>query len=270
MEQMLAALAAQDHVGRIADAFPYDWPLRRHLLVAGYMGSQSHGTYMPSSHTGGYDDVDIMGVIVPPKRYFIGLSGFDHWMLMKDELDVVTYSVTKLARLLLKGNPNVLGLLWLRSDRLLASSPMWEQWRMARHSFLSQRVRAAFAGYAHDQLVKLGRPNTRGYMGAERKALFAKHGYDIKNAAHCVRLLRMGLELLETGELHVDRTRIDADELNAIKRGEYSLERIHRIAADGFRRMEAASARNLLPPEPDSAVAERLVIATVEWTWENS
>lgn len=261
---------AQIQVGRIADAFPYDWPLRSHLLVAGYMGSQSHGTYMPSSHAGGYDDVDIMGVIVPPKPYYIGLSGFDHWMLMKDELDVVTYSVTKFARLLLKGNPNVLGLLWLRPDRLLASSPMWEEWVVARAAFLSQRVRSAFTGYAYDQLVKLGRPNTRGYMGAERKALFAQHGYDIKNAAHCVRLLRMGLELLETGELHVDRTGIDADELKAIKRGEYTLERIRRIAEEGFRRMGVASAHNLLPPEPDSAMAERLVMDTVEWTWANS
>lgn len=34
--------------------------------------------------------------------------------------------------------------------------------------------------------------------------------------------------------------------------------------------MEAANALALLPPEPDSAMAERLVMDTIEWTWENS
>ena len=39
-----------------------------------------------------------------------------------------------------------------------------------------------------------------------------KYQYDVKNAAHLIRLLRMGTEFLETGRLQVYRT-TDADEL---------------------------------------------------------
>lgn len=57
-------------------------------------------------------------------------------------------------------------------------------------------------------------------MGERRKALVRRHGYDTKNAAHLIRLLRMGIEFLQSGELLVDRSGHDAGELLAIKRGE--------------------------------------------------
>jgi predicted nucleotidyltransferase len=52
-----------------------------------------------------------------------------------------------------------------------------------------------------------------------RAELEAKHGYDTKHAMHLMRLLRMGLEIVERGEVRVDRTNIDADELLDIRRG---------------------------------------------------
>jgi len=42
-----------------------------------------------------------------------------------------------------------------------------------------------------------------GYLGDKRKQLVLKHGYDAKNAAHLIRLLRMGIEFLT--KRHVDR-----------------------------------------------------------------
>ena len=41
------------------------------------------------------------------------------------------------------------------------------------------------------------------------------NGYDIKNAAHVIRLYRMGIEYLESGNLQVFRP--DREELKAIK-----------------------------------------------------
>jgi len=104
-------------------------------------------------------------------------------------------------------------------------------------------------------------------MGRERKELFLKHGYDLKNAAHCLRLLRMGCELMETGELHVDRTDIDAEELKDIKSGKWTLGQVQREADRGFKRMEAAEARSVLPAEPDIATVEELVIRTYFEFW---
>jgi len=66
----------------------------------------------------------------------------------------------------------------------------------------------------------------------KRADLEAKFGYDTKHGAHLVRLMRMGVEILETGQVNVDRTDIDADELKAIKRGEWSYEQLEQYAKD--------------------------------------
>jgi hypothetical protein len=44
-----------------------------------------------------------------------------------------------------------------------------------------------------------------GYMGQKRRELVRRVGYDAKNAAHLIRLLRMGIEFLTEGTLHVER-----------------------------------------------------------------
>lgn len=48
-------------------------------------------------------------------------------------------------------------------------------------------------------------------MGQKRRELVRRVGYDAKNAAHLIRLLRMGIEFLTEGTLHVERA--DATEL---------------------------------------------------------
>lgn len=61
-----------------------------------------------------------------------------------------------------------------------------------------------------------------------RAALEAKYGYDTKHGAHLVRLLRMGREILTTGQVNVWRggPNGDADELLAIRRGECSYDKL--------------------------------------------
>ena len=58
----------------------------------------------------------------------------------------------------------------------------------------------------------------------KRAALEAKHGYDTKHASHLVRLLRMGQEILTTGDLTVKRP--DASELLAIRKGKWSYDEL--------------------------------------------
>src|SRR5215471_4669238 len=76
---------------------------------------------------------------------------------------------------------------------------------------------------------KLHHEHFSGYMGEKRKAMVRKYQYDVKNAAHLIRLLRMGIEFLETGRLQVFRTS-DADELKRIKRGGWTLEQVKQQA----------------------------------------
>ncbi|MEW6129634.1 MAG: nucleotidyltransferase domain-containing protein [Acidobacteriota bacterium] len=95
-----------------------------------------------------------------------------------------------------------------------------------------------------------------GYMGSKRRELVRRVGYDAKNAAHLIRLLRMGIEFLVEGELHVARA--DAENLFEIKRGEWSIERVKAEAERLFKLTEEAYVRSALPVNPDTQTAEKL------------
>lgn len=100
-----------------------------------------------------------------------------------------------------------------------------------------------------------------GYMGDKRKQLVLEHGYDSKNAAHLIRLLRMAIEFFETGAMKVKRP--DAAELLDIKRGKWKLEDIKALAADLFVKARAAKDAAEMPDEPDYAGAEQLLVQLI-------
>lgn len=300
---------------RVADLFDqsHDFLWDDALLCLGYVGSQSHGTYVPPTDPDAIDDIDMMGVLMPSRRHILGLDSFEHWTCQKDELDVVAYSFHKFVGLLLKGNPNVLGLLWLREQDYLKRSQGFLELQKNRSLFAAKSVYASFAGYASGQLQRMtsysqqiedeiqslgkelkaagwltseivdGRslPMPKGmdpkvanekaarlktlrakyhtaYMGDKRKRLVRQHGYDTKNASHLVRLLRMCVEFLGSGELKVYREH-DADLLRAIKRGEWKLEDVKAHAEELFAAARSARETSLLPDQPDRAAVNQLV-----------
>lgn len=301
---------------RLADAFQkaHGFDLRAHLVVLGTVGSHSHGTYLPPTEPNAVDDLDLMGFVVPPVEYHLGLPRWEHWVWKFEELDVVLYSLHKAFTLLLKGNPNIVGLLWLREDGYDFATPTFAKLREARDIFSSQQVAHSFAGYAYGQLKrmeafsqdrmdtyarlraevevygpigelvegsadqmtqrakqwkldvvtaqrfrKLHKEHFSGYMGEKRKALVQKYSYDVKNAAHLIRLLRMGAEFVQTGNLQVYRT-TDADELKAIKRGAWTLEQVKAEAERLFAGLDEAVAASNLPPHPDTGAANDLLL----------
>src|SRR5262245_56199125 len=119
---------------RISRAFEAanGFPLEPHLIVLALMGSHSHGTYLPPEEPDGVDDIDLMGFVVPPLRYHIGLPRWEYWSLQQDELDVVLYSLDKAVRLLLKSNPNIVGILWLHDDHYVHRHPAFAELRRQR------------------------------------------------------------------------------------------------------------------------------------------
>jgi uncharacterized protein len=254
---------------RIIAAFNGGFDLAAHTIGAAYMGSHSHNTYVPSDDPDSIDDVDIMIVAVPPPVRTIGLREWEHWTFQFEELDVVAYSIRKFVGLLLKSNPNVVGLLWLRPDLYLHRHPAFDRLIENRDIFSSKTAYQAFSGYASAQLQKLETGAFKGYMGAKRKELVERFGYDCKMAAHAVRLLRMGSEFLETGILKVYRDE-DADEIRAIKRGEWPIERIREEAQRGFERARAARDRSPLPDQPDFAASDRLLVEITFEIWRQT
>lgn len=299
------------------------FPLAGHMVVLGIMGSHSHGTYVPPSDPKAIDDIDFMGIVVPPVERVLGLRKFEHWVWQRDELDVTIYSLEKAVTLLLKGNPNILGLLWLESDDYFGMGmPHGPNLLAGREHFSSKLAYHSFVGYAHGQLKRmtafnedkmreyehltttlrewgvdllellaadgqkiahmareaaasLGREAVdvqatlqsfrslhknyfSGYMGEKRKQLVREVGYDAKNASHLIRLLRMGAEFFETGQMQVRRP--DADELLAIKRGQWGLDAVRDEADRLFARAKVAKDASPLPENPDREWAERFLI----------
>jgi predicted nucleotidyltransferase len=91
-----------------------------------------------------------------------------------------------------------------------------------------------------------------------RAELERSHGYDTKHAMHLIRLMRMGLETLQTGELRVRRD--DAEQLSAIRDGALSFDELLAMAGDLQRGMEAAAAATQLPPDVDYERVDALLV----------
>lgn len=288
--------------------------LPENLILLGYRGSIAHGMFVPSTDPDSIDDRDLMGVYVGPVQHYLGFGRNDVKEKFIGRWDSVCYELRKFIGLLLKGNPNVLTMLWLPDKFVLLTSDVAEDLRAHKELFRSRKVFNAFTGYAHGQLKRMTHLNgdalhlirdcenilvehgldpndiradqamrdkwvnpaiklenviqrydglrkkyySGGYMGAKRRELVERFGYDTKNAAHLIRLLRMGIEFLETGDLEVERH--DAEELLRIKRGEFSLAQITEDAERLFEQSKRAYDNSKLPDEPQTAAAEELCL----------
>lgn len=99
-----------------------------------------------------------------------------------------------------------------------------------------------------------------------RSELEEKFGYDTKHAMHLVRLLRMGVEALETGVINVRRA--DAAELLAIRNGSWTYEEVVEYAEEMDNKV-----RNVLYPttmlrkKPDIKLAAELILTIQDLMW---
>lgn len=239
-------------------------------IMAGYMGSISHGTYIPNTDPNSIDDIDVMAVAVATKDQYLGLghylvqSRFEQEIWKEAEWDVITFDVRKFIYLLLKQNPNVVGLLWLPEDKMFINTRWSKMIIDRRELFSSKMAYESFAGYARGQMHKMTHYTKEGYMGEKRMGLVNKYGYDVKNAAHLIRLLKMCIEFLETGVFNVDRTNIDAEELKQIKTGGMALMDVKVYADQLFHKAHDAYLKCSMRETPDYDLANKLTQDIVE------
>lgn len=239
-----------------------DFDLYANSIILAWRGSISHGTYIPKH----IDDKDLMGVVIPPIEYYFGLKNFGNKnskTIYYNEWDIVFYELRKFVKLLLNSNPNVLSLLWLKKEYYINTNEYGDRLIENRDKFISKKIYKTFAGYAYSQLKRMEHYKFEGYMGKKRKELVNKFGYDSKNAGHLIRLLRMGIEALETGQINVYREK-DRDQLIQIKRGEWKLEKIKKYSDILFKKLETAMDNTKLREYPDYDFAERFLIETLE------
>jgi uncharacterized protein len=238
------------------------------------VGSGVHGIAIA-----GTDDHDEMGVFIEPAARVIGVRpAMDHYVYRTQpegarsgpgDTDLVMYSLRRYLSLAIKGNPTVLLPLFAPAESVVVLTPLGEELRALASALLSQSAGHRFLGYMAGQRRRLlgangGLPN--------RPELVARYGYDVKYAAHALRLAYQGLEIVRDGRLTLPMPGHERERVLRVKRGDVPrmedvLDEIASVESTVERLL--ASGRTPLPPEPDrdtisawSVQAHRL-----HWGW---
>jgi predicted nucleotidyltransferase len=111
-------------------------------------GSHSYGTNIPTS------DLDIRGIAVPPRNYYIGLTNNFEQASVK-EPDMVIFEIRKFLKLASECNPNALEIIFTEPEDHLLMTPAAELLIENRDLFLTKRVKHTFQGYAHAQMKRI-------------------------------------------------------------------------------------------------------------------
>lgn len=238
-------------------------------LMNAYRGSKAHGMYISPLKTGGSDDIDTISVYRFPIQYYLTLPAYNHSResheSIEGQFDHVAYEIKKMFTMLQNMNPNVINTLFLRKEDYLNITPQWQMVIDNRDIFQSRvSIKNAFGGYAYAQLKKMTQEQKyMGYMGEKRKKLVDEYGYDTKNAAHLIRLLRMGIEYLSDGEPQIFRP--DAKELIDIKLGKWTMEQLMKESDKLFDELEIAYDKSKLPQQSNSTKINKLLFEVMNY-----
>lgn len=101
-----------------------------------------------------------------------------------------------------------------------------------------------------------------------RGELEEKFGFDCKHAMHLVRLLRIGEEVLTTGEYRVKRP--DAQELLDIRSGKWTYQQLIEYAEDKDKHIrEVLYKQTCLPKVANKKLAAKLIMEIQDMVWNN-
>ena len=235
---------------------PLSWHTDFVVLIT-RTGSHAYGLAGPDS------DEDYQGTALSPVSWLIGFPPADHAHTVVSHYpdDRTVHTLTKFCRLALQANPTLLDSLFCRDQDVVYQTITGQILRQHRDWFLSQRVYAAYSGYARDQLRRMHNHNTPQGSHAD---LIARYGYDTKNAMHLIRLLLMAKTALQDGRIDVYRS--DREFLLSIRQGHYSAATIQDMAEALDADCQILRIRSVLPPVPDTSAIENWLM-TVHQAW---
>ncbi len=238
------------------------------------MGSTAYGVARDDS------DLDIYGFAIPPRdEVFPHLQGhiygFDeeykaftqfqqHHIQDRSalggkgrEYDLTIYSIIKYFRLLTDCNPNIIDTLFLPRRCVIYSTALGELIREQRHLFLHKGCWSTFKGYAYGQMHKMRSKVPEG----KRVKIIEQFGFDVKFAYHVVRLLNEVQQIMAEGTLELDA---NAEQLKAIRRGEWSQQQVEEYFFDKEKQLEKLYLESKLPAKADTAAIKELLLNCLE------
>jgi predicted nucleotidyltransferase len=238
------------------------------------MGSVAYGVSSDSS------DLDVYGWAIPPKDDLFPhlrgeVPGFgtprprfeqyqEHHVKDRDALaghgrmyDLLIYGIVKFFNLAMENNPNVIDSLFTPANCVLHLTSVGNLVRENRRIFLHKGAWPKFKGYAYSQLHKISIKQPQG----KRAELVARHGYDVKFAYHVVRLLTEVEMILVEQDIDLQRNN---EQLKAIRRGEWTEERLRTWCAHKEGHLEHAYAESTLRAIPDEPKIRALLLNCLE------
>jgi len=96
-----------------------------------------------------------------------------------------------------------------------------------------------------------------------------KYGYDVKAAMHVLRPLHEGIEFVSRGWVTLPCGEPERSKLLAVRRGEWSQDRVIAEANRLFAELDAAVEKSSLPRQVDLNAVGRLVTQTYLEAWEH-
>jgi len=220
------------------------------------------------------------------------------------EYDITIYNIVKFFNLCMENNPNMVDALFVPTRCILHSTQIGEYVREKRHAFLSKRCWHKFKGYAFSQLHKMKNKYAKEFVDhcmkydipldagmkdvllpikddldktsymvtvvnniekggkrSKRLPLIAKHGFDTKFGYHVVRLIDECQMILEEGDLDLTRSR---EHLKAIRRGEWSLDRVEKYFDTKMIILEELYAKSSLRYSPDEEYLKKILLECIE------
>ena len=157
----------------------------------------------------------------------------------------------------INNNPNIIDSLFVPRNCILHSTPIGDLVREQRKLFLHKGCWAKFKGYAYGQIHKI---RTKSPIG-KRKDIVEEHGYDIKFAYHVVRLLGEVEQLMIEQDLDLTR---NAEQLKAIRRGEWSIEQLESYFTNKEKALESVYLNCGLPEKPNESAIRELLMNCLE------
>jgi hypothetical protein len=133
-----------------------------------------------------------------------------------------------------------------------------------REAFNSKRAITSFLGFATSQLNESSKPHSTGKMGASRKELVERYGFDVKFCYHAIRSARTILEFVENGGRKLNVERADAADLLKIRNGERNLKSCKEEYDDTKSRIAMLEPSCGLPDRPDEERINQLLVASMK------
>lgn len=206
------------------------------LIYEVVYGSHAHGTATPTS------DVDTRGVFLLPNRDFLGL-GRPTQTWEDKAADRVYWEAGQFCRLLLKGNPNIVGMLFVEKAELM--TPMFAGLPQLRRDFLHTGTLKAYMGWVHRELADIGK----------------LHKGNAKRLSHVPRLLWEIQDAVTERFIHVRLTGFRLQTVMAVKTGEMAYDDaaayVGGLLLDVERRIEG-----YILPDPPVAETEAWLLQT--------